>query len=171
MDKKEMLALVPQAIEQVRAGAFLTAGREVWNPMTIGWVQFGEIWGRPIATVLVRKTRYTYELMENTDAFTISVPETGDMAKALAFCGTHSGRDVNKGERTGLTRLPSRTGGADGVACCRAYFECRIVHKVFCDLTHMDEEIRRQFYGDNQLGTDGNPHEMYFGEIIAAYRS
>lgn len=84
MEIKEIFELVPQAAEQLPRGAFLTAGGSCWNPMTIGWAQFGVIWGKPIVTVLVRKSRHTFGLMEQTDVFTISVPKTGEQVKALA---------------------------------------------------------------------------------------
>ena len=46
MDFKEIFRSVPQATEQLPRGAFLTAGGEVWNPMTIGWAQFGVVWAQ-----------------------------------------------------------------------------------------------------------------------------
>ena len=33
------------------------------NVMTIGWATLGIVWGRPICTVLVRPSRYTYGCM------------------------------------------------------------------------------------------------------------
>jgi len=170
MENREIFELVPQAVEQLPRGAFLTAGNDVWNPMTIGWGQFGIIWGKPIMTVMVRKSRYTHELIEKADVFTVSVPNTGELAKELAFCGSHSGRDVNKQEETGLTRLSAKAGGSDGVAECGAFFECRIVQKLFGDLSEMDADLRARYYGSNQALPDGDPHVLYFGEIIGAYK-
>ena len=46
-------------------GAFLTTaagGRH--NTMTIGWGALGNIWGKPVFTVMVRHSRYTHELIE-----------------------------------------------------------------------------------------------------------
>ena len=70
MDVEAFSALLPQATEQLPRGAFLTAGGTVWNPMTIGWAQFGVVWGRPVVTVMVRKSRYTHSLMEQAQVFT-----------------------------------------------------------------------------------------------------
>jgi len=36
------------------------------NAMTIGWGTIGIIWGKPIFAVLVRPSRYTYGLIEET---------------------------------------------------------------------------------------------------------
>jgi flavin reductase (DIM6/NTAB) family NADH-FMN oxidoreductase RutF len=171
MELHEIFELVPQAAEQLPRGVFLTAGGDVWNPMTIGWAQFGVIWGKPVVTVLVRKSRFSYGLMEKTNVFTVSVPRSGELKAELAFCGSKSGRDVDKEKESGLTRLSARYGGADGVAECGAFFECRIVQKLFGDLGELDPALRAKFYGANQALADGDPHEVYFGEVLAAYRA
>ena len=170
MEIHEMFQLVPQAAEQLPRGAFLTAGGALWNPMTIGWAQFGTIWSKPVMSVMVRKSRYTYGLMEQSDVFTVSVPHEKTLVKELGFCGSRSGRDVNKQESAGLTRLAARAGGADAVAECGTIFECRIVQKQLLDLSTLDPEIRRRNYGSNQALPDGDPHVIYVGEVLAAYQ-
>ena len=169
MDTKQFFNLVPQALEQLPRGAFLTAKAPLWNPMTIGWAQFGVVWSRPTLMVLVRRSRYTYGLMEQAEAFTVSAPRSGELVKALAYCGSRSGRDVDKQKQTGLVPLAARAGGADGVAGCGAYFECRIVNKVFGDVGMLDEALRARYYGAEQALPDGDPHVLYFGEVLAAY--
>ena len=59
--------------------ALLTAGTtDKFNMMTISWGSLGTIWGgatngKQIATVYVRPSRYTYELLRNEgEYFTIS---------------------------------------------------------------------------------------------------
>ena len=50
--------------------ALLTAGdKENFNTMTVSWGGLGTIWGKPVATVYVRKSRYTHEFMEDNDYF------------------------------------------------------------------------------------------------------
>ncbi len=77
---------------------------------------------------------------------------------------------MNKQWECGFTRLPARAGGADGVAECGTVFECRVVQKLFGDLSEMDPELRARFYGSNQALPDGDPHVLYFGEVLGAYR-
>ena len=169
MEVKAFAALLPQATEQLPRGAFLTAGGEVWNPMTIGWAQFGVVWSRPVVTVMVRKSRYTSSLMEQTDVFTVSLPKEKQMVKELAFCGTRSGRDVNKEKEANLSRLAPRAGGAEGVAGCGIVFECRIAQKQLLDLDSLDPDFRAKYYGSNQALANGDPHVLYVGEVLAAY--
>ena len=169
MQIKEIFQLVPEAAEQLPRGAFLTAGGGVWNPMTIGWAQFGVVWARPVVTVMVRKSRFTYSLMEQTDVFTVSFPHAKQMGKEIAFCGVRSGRDVNKEKEANLSRLAPRAGGAEAVAGCGLVFECRIVQKQLLDLDTFDPDFRARYYGDDQALPDGDPHVLYVGEVLAAY--
>ena len=169
MELSEIFRLVPQAAEQLPRGAFLTAGGDVWNPMTIGWGQFGVVWGKPVVTVMVRKSRFSYSLMEQSDVFTVSVPRSGELKKELGFCGSRSGRDVNKERESGLTRLSARAGGADGVAECGAFFECRILQKQLLDLNTLETETRAKCYSATPAAPDGDPHVLYVGEVLAVY--
>mgnify|MGYP003591144258 FL=1 len=169
MDVETFSALLPQATEQLPRGAFLTAGGTVWNPMTIGWAQFGVVWGRPVVTVMVRKSRYTHSLMEQAQVFTVSFPRPKQMGKEIAFCGVRSGRDVDKEKEAGLARLSPRAGGAEAVAGCGIVMECRIVQKQLLDLDSLDPDFRPKYYGDNQALPDGDPHVLYVGEVLAAY--
>ena len=73
----------------------LTAGNEEnCNTMTAAWGGLGFLWGKNVATVYVRQSRYTYGFMEETDRFTLSFFGEGNQRDALAFCGSRSGRDV-----------------------------------------------------------------------------
>lgn len=91
-------------LDQIRKGAFLTVkSGDKLNTMTIGWATFGIIWNKPILMVLVRKSRHTHEIIENASDFTVSVPVNKDLKKALSFCGSYSGRDIDKIKEAKLT--------------------------------------------------------------------
>ena len=76
--------------------ALVTAGTpEHYNTMTISWGGLGTLWRRPVATVYVKKNRYTFEFMEQSDYFTVSFyPEA--QRRALSLLGSTSGRDGDK---------------------------------------------------------------------------
>ena len=167
MQSCDYKALFQEAETQMPKGAFLMVQG---NPTTIGWCQFGVVWGKPICTVFVRKSRYSHSLIEKTGRFTVSVPKADTMKEELAFCGKRSGRDTDKMKELGLSLLPAAAGGEDGLAGCSLQFECRVVFKTESELEHMDADYRRRYYGDNQATPDGDPHTVYFGEILAAYR-
>ena len=165
--------LIAEATRQVEAGAFLLTGGSEPNPMTIGWCQWGVIWGKPICAVFVRKSRHSYDLLQS-GAFTVSVPAPGTMKKELAYCGTKSGRDVNKARELGFHFSPLGEGLVPALDGCALHFACKTLFHVDFDaekmLTDMDAGIRTRFYGKNQALENGDPHVVFYGEVVGAYR-
>ena len=81
----------------------VTAGTaERCNTMTASWGGLGVLWGKPVATVYIRPQRYTLEFVEREDCFTLSFFGE-EYRKALALCGSKSGRDVDKVKECGFT--------------------------------------------------------------------
>ena len=129
------------------------------NPMTIGWGLFGWIWGRPVFTVLVRPSRYTYACLESTADFTVNVQPAG--RKDLAdFCGTVSGREHDKMVVLNLTPLPSHRISSPGITECPLVFECRVVHKNNILAPELAEDIKTEYY------PEGDFHRVYYGRIL-----
>ncbi|MCG8572588.1 MAG: flavin reductase, partial [Spirochaetes bacterium] len=84
-------------VKQLPKGAFLNVkGEEKVNPMTIAWATIGFLWHKPVLMVVVRYSRYTYDLLEKSKEFTVSVPLDDSLKKALLICGTKSGREIDK---------------------------------------------------------------------------
>ena len=144
--------------EQLCRGAFLMVDG---NPMTIGCGQCGIIWDRPTFSVYVRQSRYTHELLENASTFTVSVPKLGTMKEELAFCGTMSGRDINKMSELHASLSPAAYGGQDGFSGCRFHIECRILFR-----SDLDEHLLENQTLLSRYYADGDPHTMYVGEIL-----
>ena len=66
-----------------------------FNSMTISWGALGYLWGRPLAVVVVRPQRYTFEFMERNDSFSLcAFPES--YRPMLNLLGTRSGRSGDK---------------------------------------------------------------------------
>ena len=54
--------------------AILSAGtKDHYNSMAIEWGSLGVSWKKPIFTVYVKDQRYTYEFMQTTEIFTVSI--------------------------------------------------------------------------------------------------
>ena len=81
------------------------------NAMAIGWATFGRIWGQLICMVMVRPSRYTYDLLNRAGVFTVNYMPKG-MEGAVGRCGQVSGRDVDKIAEQGWTVQPGATGAA-----------------------------------------------------------
>ena len=132
--------------------------------MTIGWGQFGVLWGKPTFSVYVRESRYTHQLLEHANTYTVSVPAYGTMSKELALCGTKSGREIDKMQALNASLFPNRFGAQDGFAGCRFQIECRILLRVDLDEHRIEDSALKNRYYAN-----GDPHTMYVGEIVDAY--
>ena len=151
-------------IKQLPKGVFLNVkGKETINTMTIGWGNIGVIWGKPVMTILVRYSRYTYKLLEESNEFTVSVPLNGQLKKELGFCGTKSGMDYDKFKECHLTAVKGKEVDAPIIDECDLHFECKVVHKQAMEPALLDENIHENYYSNHDY------HVIYYGEIVASY--
>lgn len=85
-----------------KAWYLLTSGTpEDYNTMTASWGAMGEMWGAPSFHCVVRTNRYTLNYLDQNELFSATFFDPG-YKPALQFCGTHSGKDCDKAQRTGL---------------------------------------------------------------------
>ncbi|MFH1725257.1 MAG: flavin reductase [Elusimicrobiota bacterium] len=133
------------------------------NPMTIGWGTLGAVWGEPVLTVLVRPSRHTFGLLEKARCFSVNVP-IGKMPDELQFCGTRSGRDLDKIRECGMKVAPGSTKGVSILPGCDLFYECEIVHKTKVIKETLDPGIIDRYY------QEGDYHTVYSGRILRAYR-
>ena len=80
----------------------------------------------PMVACAISKGAYSTELISASQEFVVNVP-TSDLSRQIYFCGTHSGRDTDKFEQTGLTPRPARRLNAPIIEECVAFMECRVV--------------------------------------------
>jgi len=108
MKDLKYMSIAEDAVSKIKKGAFLTVkAANALNTMTIGWATFGFIWQKPIMMVAVRSTRHTFGIIEKALDFTVNIP-SADMSKATNFCGSKSGRDVDKFKMCNLETADSR---------------------------------------------------------------
>ena len=51
-----------------RKWGLVTAGnKDAFNTMTVSWGGLGTLWGKPVATVYIRTSRYTHDFVEGND--------------------------------------------------------------------------------------------------------
>ena len=152
-----------ETVEKLNAGGLLLVSGDKGNPMTIGWGTVGIIWGRPVFLVLVRPSRYSFSLMETKDEFSVNVPPDG-LKKEMAYCGSASGRDVDKVKECGFTLGKGKLISVPYIEECPVHYECRLIHKNSVINADLDYEIVKQYYASGDL------HRIYFGEILGVYR-
>lgn len=144
-------------------GIFLNTHGEKNNTMIIGWGGITYYWGRPIFLVPVRTTRYTWQAVNETGVFTVSVPLNVNLKKEIAFCGSKSGRNFDKFHECDLTPLPGKSVNAPIIGECTLHYECKVVFKQTMDPALLDSSIKEKNYSGNDF------HTMFYGEILACY--
>ncbi len=110
----------------------------------VGWTMRTSV-SPPMMAVSVAPSRFTHGLIEGSGAFVLAYPGR-DLAGATQYCGSHSGREVDKFAQTHVTALPGRHVAAPVVAECVANLECRVVDRFAT--------------GD---------HAIFVGEVVAAW--
>lgn len=151
-------------LNQLPQGAFLTVkSGDKTNTMTIGWGTIGHIWNKPVLSVLVRYSRYTYELIKNAADFTVSVPLNKELQRALALAGTRSGRETDKFRECQLSAAPSPKVNSPYIGECGLIYECKIVFRQKMEAEYLNKDLREKFYKDDDW------HEIFYGEIVGCY--
>jgi len=165
MKNLNYMSIAEDAINKIKKGAFLTVkAADALNTMTIGWAAFGFIWQKPIMMVAVRYTRHTFGIIEKALDFTVTIP-SGDMSKATAFCGSKSGRDVDKFKMCNLETAKSQHVVSPIIKVPGIHLECKIVYKSAMSPVHLDKNYDKAMYPQKDY------HTHYFGEIVACYET
>jgi flavin reductase (DIM6/NTAB) family NADH-FMN oxidoreductase RutF len=102
--------------------------------------------GSPLMMAIsVAPSRFTHDLIAGSGQFVLAWPGE-DLAEATMFCGTHSGRDVDKFAALKLTPFAGEQVKAPLIAECIANMECRLA---------------------GQLTT--GDHTIFVGEVLAGW--
>lgn len=128
-----------------------------FNMMTISWGGFGTLWHKPIVTIYIRPSRYTYELIEKNDYFTISFYDE-EYKKDLGVLGTKSGRDIDKMSCTKLT--PEYINNIVTFKEAKLTIICKKIYFQDLEIENIPKDERDKFYSTEPV------HRMYIGEVI-----
>ena len=157
----------PFPIEQLEINPFEKIGKE-WalvsagsrkkaNTMTISWGGVGVLWGKNVAFIFIRDSRYTKEFIDSNDFFSVSFLND-QYRDALNYCGSHSGKDEDKLKNAGLNwnyklSIPFVDEG-NLILLCQKLSATKINEDSF-----LTPDIKKWY-------TDGNMHTMYVAEIL-----
>jgi flavin reductase (DIM6/NTAB) family NADH-FMN oxidoreductase RutF len=142
----------------------ITAGnRNSYNMMTASWGGFGILWGKEVCFCFVRPTRHTYDFIEKADGFTLCFFDE-KYRDVLNYCGTKSGKDVDKMSYEKLTPEAGSYGNVYFTEA-RMVIECRKIYY---------QDIKPEQFLDRGIEKNyplKDYHRMYIGEIIkVSYR-
>ena len=158
----------PYPIDLIEFDPFTKIGKE-WmlitasegdkiNAMTASWGGVGVLWGKNAAFIFVRVSRYTKELIDRSDHFSLTFFDNSHKS-ALKYFGMVTGRREDKIKTAKMNvnyyeDIPFIDEG-NFVICCRKISATPILPEQF-----LDSEIQEKWYADGDL------HTMYVGEII-----
>jgi flavin reductase (DIM6/NTAB) family NADH-FMN oxidoreductase RutF len=141
----------------------ITAGDlKAFNMMTASWGGCGVLWNKNICWCVIRPQRYTLTFMEKSGYFTLSFFEE-KYRKELEYCGSHSGKDVDKIKKTGLTPATTNFGNIYFNEA-RLVVECKKIY--FQDINpknFIDASIEQNYPAKDY-------HRMYIGEIVSCFK-
>lgn len=131
------------------------AGRT--NTMTASWGGLGVIWGKSAATIYLRPQRYTKELLDQSETFSLSVLGA-PFRQTLSYLGAVSGREEDKIKKAGLTLWGERDtpyfAEASLVFLCRKLYGQPMAPENFSD-----ESLSAAWYPQRDY------HVLYIGAI------
>lgn len=138
--------------------SLISAGdKNACNTMTASWGAVGELWNTDVCFIFIRPQRYTKKFVEEQPRFTVSFFDA-EQHGSLAFCGSNSGRDCDKFEKTGLT--PYYTDGTVGVEQAKVILVCKKIAQQDIDPSgFIDAAIDSSCYPEKDY------HRMYIGAI------
>ncbi len=170
MTKKEINVLdySNEINKALNNGYLLTTKGDNVNTMIIGWGTVGIIWREPIFIAYVRESRYTREILDKTNEFTVNIPINGYDSKIFEVCGSQSGRDIDKIKECDLTLIDPEIINTPAIKELPLTLECKVVYKQKWTDENMDEEILNTFFPDDGTGFR-DFHIAYYGKIESAY--
>ena len=117
--------------------------------MTAGWGLMGILWNKPVVTVYVRPSRYTFDFLKSGEKFTLSFfPE--DRRDILRYCGSHSGHNEDK--LSAISLRDSRI--EDYIVYDEAVltFACRKIYmREMDERLVLDKSITETYYADKDV--------------------
>jgi len=141
----------------------ITAGTvKSFNTMTASWGGLGVLWHKNVCFIFIRPQRYTFEFLDRSGTFTLCFFHE-KYRDVLKYCGSKSGRDVNKVDKTGITPHKTKNGSVYFLEA-EIVIECRKIY--FHDIdprNFLDPAIEEKY-------TDYDYHRMFIGEIISCMK-
>ena len=176
MKQIDVTEYLPKIMQELKKGILInTKNGDKTNSMTIAWGQVGIEWGKMFFTTYIRHGRFTHEQIEATKEFTVSVPleRTPEVAKAIGYIGSRSGREIDKLSDMNLTLSEGKEVKSPAIKELPLTLECKVIYSQEQNIDNIPQEIKDSCYpqdvpSDNPMA-NRDYHTVYYGEIVNAY--
>lgn len=126
--------------------------------MTASWGGFGILWNFSVTYVFIRPSRHTFRFIDENPYYTLCFFDK-KYKKILNYCGSHSGRDVDKIRECGLEVLETDKGNLY-FGQAKLVLECsKLYFSDFQPENFLDKKIDKNY-------PDMDYHRMYIGKIV-----
>ncbi len=133
-----------------------------FNTMTASWGMMGILWNRPVAEIVVRPTRHTHTFLERYHDFSLCfLPQ--DKKKIMDFCGSKSGRNVDKVKECDLHPAACKSIGSPYFEEAEIVVECRTISKSRFALDQFEDKSIDKNYPNKDY------HTRYIGQILGIW--
>jgi flavin reductase (DIM6/NTAB) family NADH-FMN oxidoreductase RutF len=122
------------------------------NIVTITYITFVNE-NPPIIAFAIRPEKYSSKSIKETKEFVINIP-TKELLTEIDYCGTHSGKNIDKFQKTGLTPENSEKVSVKSIKECPINIECNLLktikfnsHSLFIGLVkvvHIDKNFLKK---------------------------
>lgn len=134
--------LKPEAILSKQPVVLVSVGTlEKSNIISVAWTGIISTYP-PIVYVAVRKERFSHDIIVDNKEFVINIPEK-KFVNEVDFCGTKSGKDVDKFKECKFTKGLSQKVKTPSIKECPINIECKLIES-------------------KEVGS----HTMFIGEIV-----
>lgn len=129
------------------------------NTMTAAWGGLGVMWGKKVAYIVVRDSRYTKEFLDASDRFSMTFFDKQDKNKMiLKYIGTVSGRQEDKIKNANLTI--DYENGTPYIDEGNLIFICKNLYRAPMPASDfLDAAIDEKWYSNKDY------HNLYIAEI------
>lgn len=159
-----------EILHAVKRGVLVTTKTdEQVNTMSISWGTMGIQWGLPIFTVFVRGCRHTSTMLEKNPEFTINIPLGKVDQEIIRYCGTKSGRDVDKFQALGLTAVQPEVISVPGIKELPLTLECKVIYRQQQYPEFMTDPEPHTHYPEHSEDILADYHAAFYGQIVSAY--
>ena len=133
------------------ASLVVTGTMEKANIVTIAWVSLLTSSPPTLGVSIGTKGYSGDEILKNKN-FTVNIA-SADIMTETDFCGITSGKDVDKFEKTGFTKMQSKHISSPLIKECPLNFECKLVNSsVFGTTNHFAGEILEVHMDTDKMG-------------------
>ncbi|SFC88961.1 flavin reductase family protein [Butyrivibrio sp. YAB3001] len=162
-----MRVFQPVEPEDIEHGAYVFRGDKVLvtagdgtkiNTTAASYGGVGQMWGKRVTFICLRKSRYTKDLIDGSGEYSLSFLDNQEYRGAMKYLEAVSGKDEDKlkGARLNITYFD----GVPFIEESSNVLICKVIYKKEIGLDgFVDPDIPKKFYKDDDC------HIIYVGEI------